>query len=32
MLREDRSLAGNSRFEGYIKDLLDRIADRTGFK
>ncbi len=32
MLRDDRSLAGNNRFEGFIKDLLDEIAEQTGFK
>ncbi|XP_037035874.1 glutamate receptor ionotropic, kainate 3-like [Bradysia coprophila] len=31
MLREDASLTGNARYEGYIIDLLDLLAKNLGF-
>ncbi|XP_037032418.1 glutamate receptor ionotropic, kainate 1-like [Bradysia coprophila] len=32
MLRDDTTLTGNERFEGYIIDLLDLIGKKLGFK
>ncbi len=32
MLSDDRSLAGNNRYQGFIKDLLDHISQAAGFR
>lgn len=32
MLRENRNLTGNDRFEGFCIDLLRRIAGQIGFQ
>jgi len=32
MVKEDRNLTGNARFEGFCIDLLKWIADQVGFQ